>query len=121
MQSNERRQYLRSSHFHCIAKLKTELNGWKDVHVYDISSGGMKLRTTDEHGIGDVFWFDLNIQGFMSEFTVMVQGVVRHKDTSAAYYLYGIEFLGLSQELQVRIDENVRSDRPIEGDVYFPN
>lgn len=113
-----RRNYQRGSHFVCSAIVRSEGRGWHAAEIFDLSSGGLMLKSAEEFSSGDQLWFDLTIQGFLSEFSVMVKGIVRRKNTYTNEYVYGIEFLNLDQDTKIRIDENVMRDRPVGRDTY---
>lgn len=118
MQEYNKRDYSRASHFGCDVRVSTDKMRWQNADVTDISSGGLKLMTETEYAAGTELWFDLRINGFMSEFTVQVKGIVRHQAPYRGKYQYGIQFVGLSPDLKIRIDENVHNDRPVGRGVY---
>lgn len=118
MDEYDKRSYSRASHIDCDVKVSQDKAKWRDANVSDLSSGGLKLKTHVEYEEGSVLWFDLCLNGFMSEFEVMVKGIVRHKSRGQTRFHYGIQFVELSPDIKIRIDENVHLDRPVEGGLY---
>lgn len=104
---NENRKYKRAKHLNCIVKISADGKKYKDGDARDISSGGMGIITEDKYKLGDKLFFELIIQGFMSEFDAKVEGeVVRIKNLQKQTE-YGIKFYGLSEDMKIRIDENI--------------
>jgi Tfp pilus assembly protein PilZ len=113
------RVYARGDHFSTEVKVSRDGFQWKKAMAGELSSGGLSLFTKNEYQVGDELWFDLKVSGFMSEFEVKTQGCIRRKNrTEEGAFEYGVSFIGLSQELKIRIDENVHNDRPISGGSY---
>lgn len=111
----ERRLYQRGSHFYTLAKISNDKKTWKEIGIADLSSGGLQLYTDDLYKIGDLVWFHLLVQGFFSEFEFDVQGAIKREKLHDGHHIYGVSFVGLSEDLKIVIDENVRNDRPIGG------
>jgi hypothetical protein len=118
---DNRRAYRRSSHFNGRAMVSQDGKHWAPADVTDVSSGGLRLSSSVEYKEGDLLWFDLFLEGFLSEIEVQTMGEVRRKSSHAGRFGYGIRFKGLSLEKAIRIDENVRKDRPISGGSYEPD
>lgn len=118
MDLNNKRAYIRSNDLDDEIKVSVDGNKWKIATVTDISSGGLKLVDAAEYNTGDTLWFDITIRSVLSEFEIMVRGVVRRKALQAGNYVYGIAFVGLSQDKKIRIDESIRNDRPVGGERY---
>lgn len=115
----DRRTYKRGTHFSCGARISDDGGThWQCAEIYDLSSGGLKLKSHNDYETGDMLLFALTIQGFLSEFDLQVQGIIRRKDKVLAHFLYGIAFMDLSMDVKIRIDENVRNDRPVERGYY---
>ena len=118
MEANERRNYQRGDHFHIIAKLSHDRNRWKKVSINNLSSGGLQLRTEEKFNVGDKIWFDLEIQGFFSEFETQVEGEIRNIISQEDQNVYGVIFHNLPHDKKIFIDENIKKDRPVAGDPY---
>ena len=114
----EQRNYARGGHFNGTASVSADGETWCRADIEDVSSGGLKLRSETAYNEGDVLWFDIVLQGFLSEFEVKAKGQVCHRQPFADKYIYGIAFMGLSREKQIQIDLNVQNDRPIAGAGY---
>ncbi|MDR1193506.1 MAG: PilZ domain-containing protein [Peptococcaceae bacterium] len=113
-----RRDYQRGAHFHSAASVSADGEHWHDAEMGDLSSGGLSLNSSLEFAVGDVIWLNLRVEGFMSGFDVAAKGSVRRKQRFADENVYGVAFIGLPQDVQIRIDENARGDRPISGGTY---
>jgi len=111
--TNERRVYQRSK-FDCDARVSSDGFAWKRFEVRDLSSGGLQMHLADEYEIGAKLWFDLTLYGVSTQFDVKVQGVVRRRDKTPLYYVYGICFIDVPQDTKIRIDESIRKMRPKE-------
>lgn len=120
MDEYNQREYSRASHFGFEVLVCKDKANWHEARVSDLSSGGLKLHTHKDYEQGETLWFDLIIHGFMSEFTVVVQGSIQRKTKEKKDFVYGIKFLNLSQDIKIRIDENVHNDRPI-GKTRYEN
>lgn len=120
MSEFDRRIYQRGSHFYTVANISSDGQSWQPAEVYDVSSGGLKLHTGLEFHAGDILWLDMTLHGFFSEFEVKTQCVVRRKLTDDDKHVYGLSFKDLSQDIKIRIDENVIKDRPVSQDPYMP-
>ena len=118
MSTSDQRAYSRGSHLNGRVSVSQDGDEWGNADVSDVSSGGLKLFTTAEYAVGDVLWFDIVLQSFMSEFEVRTKGEIRRKVPYGSGYNYGIAFKGLTPDKKIQIDENVRNDRPVEGNEY---
>lgn len=121
MDAFDRRTYQRGGHFVTIANISADDQNWQTADVYDISSGGLQLHTDLELSVNDVLWIDMTIHGFFTEFDVKTQIVVRRKLGRDDKNVYGVSFKGLSQDIKIRIDENIIKDRPVSQDSYTPD
>jgi len=119
MDSNERRHYQRSDHFNIVAKMSRDGRRWKKVFIHNISSGGFQFSTDDKFEPDDEMWFDLSVQGFFSEFQIKCKGRVQNVKIQEGRFIYGVNFMHLSPDIKILIDENIKSDRPIGGDPYL--
>lgn len=115
----DKRHYQRSGHFECAARISEDGNKWFDAVVHDLSSGGLSFLHEKEYQKGDVLWFDILVQGFFSEFDVKTRGKVCRAYSSGNQFGHGIAFIGLSEDIKIRIDENVKRDRPIGQNPYM--
>jgi hypothetical protein len=115
---DERRTYQRGRHFHVEAKVSRDGEAWIDAEVRDLSAGGLNLRTDEVFNIGEELWLDLTVQGFFSMFEIKIKGIVRGEKHYHGHRKYEVSFVGLSQDLQIMIDENTKHDRPIGRDPY---
>jgi hypothetical protein len=114
-----KRDYARGSHFNLTAKVTSDKIRWRKAGVGNLSSGGMELHSAIKYDVGETLWFDVTINTFLSEFTVKTQGIVRRvRDGAEGTFICGIQFVGLSQDIKIRIDENVQNDRPVSGGLY---
>lgn len=117
-QQYNRRKYQRGTHFNLTVGVSLDNLKWYKARASDLSSGGLSLLSEHDYSIGDTMWFDLRIEGFLSEFEVKTKGTVRRKEHFANENVYGIEFIGLPPDIKIRIDESVRADRPVEHGSY---
>lgn len=113
-----RRSYSRGSHFNCTVHVSLDGIKWHHARASDLSSGGLKLASTVDYEAGQTLWFDLVIESFLSEFKCKTKGIVRRKQVFPNDNMYGIQFMDISDDIRIRIDENVRADRPISGNPY---
>lgn len=113
-----RRSYSRGSHFNCTVRISPNGIKWHHARASDLSSGGLKLASRVDYEAGQTLWFDLVIEGFLTEFKCKTKGIVRRKQVLPNDNMYGIEFIGLSDDVRIRIDESVHADRPVMGDSY---
>lgn len=115
---NDKREYQRGEHLNCTVKVSVDGKNYKSGEVSDISSGGIALISTDKYNVGDKLFFELLIEGFLSEFLVMTEGKIMRCTALPEYYLYGIKFIGLSEDMKIRIDMNIVKDRMVESNPY---
>lgn len=115
------RFYQRGSHFHTIANISIDQTNWQEAEVYDISSSGLQLHTDLTFEVGDIIWLDMMLHGFFSEFEVKSPCIVRRKLGRDNKNIYGVSFKDLSQDIRIRIDENIIKDRPVSHDAYTPD
>lgn len=115
---NDNREYQRGEHLNCTVKVSVDGKHYKPGEVSDISSGGLALISTDKYNVGDKLFFELNIESFFSEFLVMTEGKIMRRTDLPEYFLYGIKFVGLSEDMKIRIDMNVVKDRMVESNPY---
>lgn len=115
---DNQRLYQRGSHWGGRAKVSANGENWQNAEVADVSSGGLKFFSGVEYAEGDVLWFDLVLEGFLSEIAVKARGEVRRKIPYGGRFQYGIRFKDLSPEKKIQIDENIRNDRPVAGGTY---
>ncbi len=114
------RLYQRGTHFAIDAGFSTDDGvNWKSARVTDLSSGGLMLETDNFLGKGEEIWLDLNIRGFFNEFDFKVKAAVIRMTGGDPRYFYGVTFKNLPPDIAVRIDENVKNDRPVEGTPYL--
>ncbi len=118
MQQYNRRNYQRGKHLHCNVEVSSDNKIWYKANTTDVSSGGLSLQTTQVYEVGDSLQFSLEVESFLSQFTVKTEGKVRRKEIFAKEYIYGIEFINLHQDIKIRIDESVLADRPIGRETY---
>lgn len=111
MQINEKRAYQRGDHFQCTARISEDGTHWYETMIEDLSSGGLLFKNHKEYRVGDTLWFDVLVEGFLAEFSVKVQGKVCRVQHTGSQYAHGIAFLGLNNDIKIRIDENVQSIR----------
>ena len=119
MDSSEKRYYQRSDHFNIVAKTSRDKRRWKKVFIHNLSSGGLQFSTDEKIDAGETLWFDLAVQGFFSEFEIHTQGEIRNVKLQEGRYVCGVVFIELGNDVQIIIDENIKSDRPIGGDPYL--
>ena len=105
-------------HFHIEARISGDNINWRGAHINSLSSRGLHLLTDKPYEKGDLIYFDLVVHGFFSEFEVRVSGVVRQAHEKEGHCVYTVIFLNLSPDLQIRIDENIKRDRPLGGGLY---
>lgn len=115
---DNKRAYQRGSHFNGRVRISKDGETWHHANVGDVSSGGLKLYSSVDYSEGEILWFDMVLEGFLTEIKVQTQGEVRRKSPYAGKYQYGIRFKGISPAKAVQIDENVRNDRPVSGGSY---
>lgn len=118
MEIHDRRHYKRSDHLYCTAKMSIDGKKWQEADLDDLSSGGLRMRTAESFQVNDVLWFNLEIQNFLVEFSIKTQGIIRRRTEFENEYTYGVAFINLSPDDRIRIDENVRMDRPVTRDTY---
>lgn len=118
MDTYNQRAYSRGQHLNCDARVSRDGTSWVPADIHNVSSGGLKLDSPTEYQKGEVLWFDLVFHGFLSDFEVKAQGEIRHVSQYGASYHYGVAFIGLSPDTKIRIDENVKLDRPVSGGSY---
>ncbi len=109
MQHNEKRVYQRGDHFECTAKVSEDGEKWFESKIIDLSSGGLLFISEKEYPQDTVLWFDILVEGFLSEFHVEVKGKVRRVQHVGTHYNHGIAFVDLDNDMKIRIDENVHS------------
>jgi c-di-GMP-binding flagellar brake protein YcgR len=117
----ESRTYQRGVHLHIDARFSEDGTAWQDAQICDISSGGMQVQIDKHYNKGDRLWFDLIIHHFFSQFELKVRGVIRQELLHEGRHLYGVQFLNLTPEMRIRIDECVLSDRPVSGTPFTLN
>ena len=115
---NNKRSYRRSSHFRGQAAVSRDGEHWEQADVANISSSGLNFRSATQYTKGELLWFDLILEGFLSKMEIKVMGEVRRKASYAENYQYGIRFKGLSPEKIVQLDANIHGDRPVFGGSY---
>ena len=117
--AGKKRAYARANHFNLTARVSKDKFIWKKAAATELSSGGLELRTKIEYAVGDVLWLDLTVQGFLSEFSFKAEATIRRtKGFIGGEHIYGVSFNNLTDDVRIRIDENVRNDRPAGGDAY---
>lgn len=121
MDSFDRRTYQRGSHFYTVANISADGQNWQTAEVYDVSSSGLQIHSDHTLHVGDVLWIDMMIHGFFTEFQVKTQCVVRRKIDGEEKNVYGVSFKDLSQDIRIRIDENIIKDRPVSQNLYTPD
>jgi hypothetical protein len=114
-QGPSKRSYSRGTHFNCTIRISPNGEEWHHARATDLSSGGLKLTSTVVYEVDQTLWFDIIIEGFLTEFECKTQGIVRRKQVLPNDNVYGIEFVGLNEDIRIRIDESVRADRPVSG------
>ncbi|GMO11952.1 MAG: hypothetical protein Ta2A_21210 [Treponemataceae bacterium] len=118
-EGTNKRVYARSTHFNLIVRVSKDKFIWKKANATELSSSGLELRTPAEHEVGTVLWLDLTVQGFLSEFSFKAEATIRrNKGLVGGEHIYGMSFNKLPEDLRIRIDENVKNDRPAGGDAY---
>jgi hypothetical protein len=112
-QKNERRTYRRSALIKCDAKISKDSQKWEEASVIDISSNGFQMIASDIYEIGELLFFEMKIYGFLSEFNVNINGVVRRKiPKEGGNASYGISFQNLAPDIKIRIDESIIKNNP---------
>lgn len=121
MKEREQRMYARTSHFHTEATISADGVHYALVQAEDLSSRGVKIYDMQERSEGDVLQIDMRVHGVMTEFSVKANVRIAHKSIrKRGGFCYGLVFLNLPRDVAIRIDENVRKDRPISGEHYHP-
>ena len=115
---DERGLYQKGRHFHVETKVSRDGTAWIDAESRDLSAGGLNLRTDEVFKIGETVWLDLTVQGFFSMFEIKIKGNINGEKHYHGHRRYDVSFVGLSQDLQIMIDENTKHDRPIGRDPY---
>lgn len=107
MMHNDNRAYQRSEHLNCKIKVSVDGRNYKPGEVSNISSGGLTLISADEYREGEKLFIELNIAGFLTEFLVITEGKILRRTNLPEYFLYGVKFMGLSEDMKIRIDMNI--------------
>lgn len=107
----ERRFYQRTAP-HCDAKYSVDGKKWVEFNVADISSGGLQMHAADEFELNDRVLFDIILYGLSSELEFRAEGAVRRKSHAKHYYVYGISFVNMSNNIKIHIDEMIIHMRP---------
>jgi len=118
MDDNDKRLYQRGEHFHSAAKVSRDNRVWKSVEINDLSSGGMSVIAKEKYNVGEKLFFDLEIQGFFSQFEIECEGIIKNERHTHDNQIYGVVFTGLSPDKKILIDENIKKDRPVGGNPY---
>jgi hypothetical protein len=107
-----RRGYVRTDNFSVDAKTSENGNDWHDVTVPNIAAGGLLFETDYVHKEGDPLWFNLLIDpriAIVIPVSVRAKGVIKNeRGTHSGKNVYAVEFIEISSDDQIRMDELVR-------------
>jgi hypothetical protein len=116
-----KRGYVRTDNFTIVAKTSEKGKDWHDVTVPNISAGGLLLETDFVHNQGDVLWFNLQIDpriAIVIPINVKTKGVINSdRGIHGNKHMYAVEFVEISSDDQIRMDELVRLAIAKYGDI----
>jgi len=112
----DRRTYQRSS-IYSTARYSADGAAWSEFDIVDLSTGGLRLYVDADYEVGARLFFHITVYGLSSEFEFRAEGVIRRKDQTDKYYVYGVKFRNLSKDDQIRIDEIITHMRPKAYDI----
>ena len=109
------REYVRTDSWSVVAKVSKEdpPERWVEVKVPNVAAGGLMFTTDTPFSIGDTLFFDLQIDpitpGIARIIKIKAKGEVRgDRDLNNGLHSYGVEFLDIKKNDQIRLDELVR-------------
>jgi len=102
------RRTAQRSDLNIVACVSEDLEHWVDVHVSDISCGGLRFKTVMRFEIGDILWFDLYITCAMRDLKLQVKGeVIGQLGDHDDMHIYRVEFKEISNADRINLDELV--------------
>jgi len=86
---------------------------WSDAYVLDIAAGGLLFLTDTSYKMGELLWFDLQIDpmtpGISQKIIMKVKGeIIGDRGVRDGKRSYSVRFAEISNEDRIRIDELVR-------------
>lgn len=101
------RQYNRYS-IKCSGEMSDECCQDYKFIMNDISAGGMRITTDMEMADESPLTIQLDMSQILPPHTKTLQGTVVHKKEENAVFVYGIQFLGMTNTETEEIDEYLR-------------
>lgn len=117
--NTENRSYQRGSHLDLEIRVSIDGIEYIDAKAKDISSGGINLISDIKYTAGDKLFLIIILNGFMTEFKFDAIGVIKHISPYRKGFSYGVQFIGLDEQLKIRLDQNVIKDRIVESEPYI--
>jgi hypothetical protein len=111
--SRIRRDYVRAENWAINAKSSPDKNGWKEIKVSNVSANGILFHTVETLIKGDSLFVTLDINpkivGFNTVINMKVKvRIMSERGMDEGMNAYGAEFVEISMEDQIRLDELVR-------------
>jgi hypothetical protein len=107
-----KRGYVRTDHFAVEAQTSEDGKDWHSVNVPNIAAGGLLFETDYVHQQGDALWFNLRIDPrivIVIPISVKARGVINSdRGVHGGKHVYAVEFVEISSDDQIRLDELVR-------------
>jgi hypothetical protein len=108
------RDYARTDSWSVIARASKDdgANQWFDVRIPNIAAGGMLFVTDRQLSLGDVLWFDMQIDpmtpGIIGVIPMKVKGEIKgDRGSKGSQYSYSVEFTEILKSDRIRLDELV--------------
>jgi hypothetical protein len=109
------REYVRTDYWSVIAQISKEddTEQWVDVQVPNIAAGGLLFLTDIAFELGDVLWFDLQIDpimpGISGKIHMRVKGEIKgDRGMDKGLRSLSVAFTEISKSDRIRLDELVR-------------
>ena len=101
----ENRKYQRNDNANCTVKVSDTGSAWMEAELVDISSGGIGVRLGEEFDLGQRLFVFINIFSSFTDLSLHCKGVLVRKEQIGKKFVYGVELLGVGQDIKIRIDE----------------